>query len=70
MRRMRACIGIVVLLSLPLFAGQCSGRRMTSASGSSYWRSPWQWRGFRNGLIAEDWVITDLAERLLLARKG
>jgi steroid delta-isomerase-like uncharacterized protein len=24
---------------------------------------------FRNGLIAEDWVITDLAERLLLARK-
>jgi len=25
---------------------------------------------FRNGLIAEDWVITDLAERLLLARKG
>jgi steroid delta-isomerase-like uncharacterized protein len=25
---------------------------------------------FRDGLIAEDWVITDLAERLLLARKG
>ena len=25
---------------------------------------------FHNGLIAEDWVITDLAERLLLARKG
>jgi steroid delta-isomerase-like uncharacterized protein len=25
---------------------------------------------FRAGLIAEDWVITDLAERLLLARKG
>jgi len=24
---------------------------------------------FRNGLIAEDWLITDLAERLLLARK-
>lgn len=24
---------------------------------------------FRNGLIVEDWVITDLAERLLLARK-
>ena len=24
---------------------------------------------FRGGLIAEDWVITDLAERLLLARK-
>jgi hypothetical protein len=24
---------------------------------------------FRNGLIAEDWVITDLAERLLLAKK-
>jgi hypothetical protein len=24
---------------------------------------------FDNGLIAEDWVITDLAERLLLARK-
>ena len=26
-------------------------------------------RRFREGLIAEDWVITDLAERLLLARK-
>jgi steroid delta-isomerase-like uncharacterized protein len=25
---------------------------------------------FDNGLIAEEWVITDLAERLLLARKG
>jgi len=24
---------------------------------------------FHNGLIAEDWVITDLAERLLLAKK-
>jgi predicted ester cyclase len=24
---------------------------------------------FRDGMIAEDWVITDLAERLLLARK-
>ena len=24
---------------------------------------------FHNGLIAEDWVITDLAERLLLSRK-
>ena len=24
---------------------------------------------FRDGLIAEEWVITDLAERLLLARK-
>jgi steroid delta-isomerase-like uncharacterized protein len=24
---------------------------------------------FRDGLIAEDWAITDLAERLLLARK-
>ena len=24
---------------------------------------------FRNGLIAEDWMMTDLAERLLLARK-
>lgn len=24
---------------------------------------------FRDGLIAEDWVITDLAERLLVARK-
>jgi predicted ester cyclase len=24
---------------------------------------------FHNGLIAEDWVISDLAERLLLARK-
>ena len=24
---------------------------------------------FRNGLIAEDWVVTDLAEKLLLARK-
>jgi steroid delta-isomerase-like uncharacterized protein len=25
---------------------------------------------FREGLIAEEWLITDLAERLLLARKG
>jgi steroid delta-isomerase-like uncharacterized protein len=25
---------------------------------------------FRDGLIVEDWFITDLAERLLLARKG
>jgi len=25
---------------------------------------------FRDGLIAEDWLLTDLAERLLLARKG
>jgi len=24
---------------------------------------------FRNGLMAEDWVVTDLAEKLLLARK-
>ncbi len=24
---------------------------------------------FRDGLIAEEWVVTDLAERLLLARK-
>jgi steroid delta-isomerase-like uncharacterized protein len=35
---------------------------------------PMVWRDmvtsrFQNGLIAEDWVITDLAERLLLARK-
>ena len=25
---------------------------------------------FENGLISEDWLITDLAERLLLARKS
>lgn len=25
---------------------------------------------FERGLIAEEWVVTDLAERLLLARKG
>ncbi len=25
---------------------------------------------FEKGLIAEEWVVTDLAERLLLARKG
>lgn len=25
---------------------------------------------FQGGLVAEDWVISDLAERLLLARKG
>jgi hypothetical protein len=24
---------------------------------------------FRDGLVAEDWAISDLAERLLLARK-
>ena len=34
-----------------------------------------QWRDmvvsrFEGGLIAEEWVVTDLAERLLLARKG
>ncbi len=36
---------------------------------------PMVWRDmvvsrFRDGLIAEDWLITDLAERLLLARKS
>lgn len=36
---------------------------------------PIMWRDmvtsrFHDGLIAEDWVITDLAEHLLLARKG
>jgi hypothetical protein len=25
---------------------------------------------FQDGVIAEEWVISDLAERLLLARKG
>lgn len=25
---------------------------------------------FRDGRIAEDWLVSDLAERLLLARKG
>lgn len=35
---------------------------------------PIEWRDmvvsrFRDGLIAEDWLVTDLAERLLLARK-
>ena len=32
------------------------------------WREMFTSR-FRDGLIAEDWVVTDLAERLLLARK-
>jgi predicted ester cyclase len=32
------------------------------------WRDMFTSR-FRDGLIAEDWVVTDLAERLLLARK-
>ncbi len=32
------------------------------------WRDMFTSR-FRDGLIAEDWVISDLAERLLLARK-
>ncbi|HEV7242911.1 MAG TPA: ester cyclase [Thermoanaerobaculia bacterium] len=32
------------------------------------WRDMFASR-FREGLIAEDWVVTDLAERLLLARK-
>jgi predicted ester cyclase len=32
------------------------------------WREMFTSR-FRDGLIAEDWVSTDLAERLLLARK-
>jgi predicted ester cyclase len=38
-----------------------TGRRIT-------WRDMVTSR-FRDGLIAEDWVMTDLAERLLLARK-
>ena len=39
------------------------------ASGRSIlWRDMVTSR-FRDGLIAEDWVMTDLAERLLLARK-
>lgn len=39
------------------------------ASGRSVvWRDMVTSR-FRDGLIAEDWVITDLAERLLLSRK-
>jgi hypothetical protein len=25
---------------------------------------------FRDGLVAEDWLMTDLAERLLLAKKA
>jgi hypothetical protein len=25
---------------------------------------------FERGLIAEEWVVTDLAEQLLMARKG
>ncbi|MGH7340827.1 MAG: ester cyclase [Candidatus Rokuibacteriota bacterium] len=32
------------------------------------WRDMFMSR-FRDGLFAEDWVVTDLAERLLLARK-
>lgn len=32
------------------------------------WRDMFTSR-FRDGLFAEDWVVTDLAERLLLARK-
>ena len=39
-----------------------TGRRIT-------WRDMVTSR-FRNGLIVEDWVITDLAERLLRARKS
>ena len=39
-----------------------SGRRMV-------WRDMVTSR-FRDGLIAEEWAITDLAERLLQARKG
>jgi steroid delta-isomerase-like uncharacterized protein len=38
-----------------------TGRRLV-------WREMFTSR-FRGGLIAEDWMITDLAERLLLARK-
>lgn len=40
------------------------------ASGKSLvWRDMVVSR-FERGLIAEEWVVTDLAERLLLARKG
>ena len=38
-----------------------SGRRIT-------WRDMFVSR-FRGGLIAEEWAVPDLAERLLLARK-
>jgi steroid delta-isomerase-like uncharacterized protein len=40
------------------------------ASGRNIvWRDMFTSR-FHEGLFAEDWVVTDLAERLLLARKG
>jgi len=44
-----------------LMGFSASGRRIV-------WRDMATSR-FREGLIAEEWVITDLAERLLLARK-
>ena len=47
--------------------GECMG---FPASGREVvWRDMLTSR-FRDGLIAEDWVVTDLAERLLRARKG
>lgn len=53
----------------------CRATHRGSFKGFPATRRPIVWRDmvasrFRDGLIAEDWVITDLAERLLLARKS
>lgn len=50
------------------------GTHLGAFKGFPATRRPLVWRDmvtsrFRAGLIAEDWFITDLAERLLLARK-
>ena len=52
---------ILAMHVLPFQGFPATGRRLV-------WRDMVVSR-FRDGLIAEDWVITDLAERLLRARK-
>ncbi len=53
----------------------CRGTQSGPFKGFPPSGKPLVWRDmvvsrFEGGLIAEEWVVTDLAERLLLARKG
>jgi len=53
----------------------CRGTQSGAFKGFPASGKTLEWRDmvvsrFQGGLIAEEWVVTDLAERLLLARKG
>lgn len=53
----------------------CEGLQTGAFKGFPASGKPLRWRDmvvsrFEAGLIAEEWVVTDLAERLLLSRKG